>query len=198
MDHRTDSVVIAESLIAPAAFGAIFDRHFDRIHGYLQRQVGVDLADDLASQSFLLAFDRRASFDLERESARPWLFGIAANMARRHFRDVRRQLSAYARVGADLSVDAFDGVEERADAAAIRSSLETALAKLPKEELETLLLYAWAELSYSEIAEALSIPVGTVRSRLSRTRERLCEPLAAEGAIASGRNDARPKLLRNR
>lgn len=184
-DHRADSVVIAESLIAPASFGAIFDRHFDPIHGYLQRQVGTDLADDLASQTFLAAFDRRAGFDLSHESARPWLFGIAANMARRHFRDVRRQLSAYARAGADLSVDAFDGVEERADAAAFRSSLETALAGLPREELETLLLYAWAELTYSEIAEALAIPVGTVRSRLNRTRERLGEPLAAKRGIAT-------------
>jgi RNA polymerase sigma factor (sigma-70 family) len=196
MDHRTDSVVIAESLIAPAVFGAIFDRHFDRIHGYLQRQVGPDLADDLASQAFLVAFDQRARFDLAQESARPWLFGIAANMARRHFRDVRRQLSAYARTGADLPVDAFDGVEEKADASAIRSSLETALAKLPREELETLLLYAWAELSYSEVAAALGVPVGTVRSRLSRTRERLREPLAAEGAITSAETSSK-QVTRN-
>ena len=184
-DHRTDGVVIAESLIAPAAFGAIFDRHFDRIHGFLQRQVGTDLADDLASQTFLVAFDRRASFDLAHESARPWLFGIAANLVRRNFRDLQRQLNAYARSGADSPVDAFDGVEERADAAALRPSLATALAELPKEELETLLLYAWAELTYVEIAEALGVPVGTVRSRLNRTRERLHEPLAAKRGIAT-------------
>jgi RNA polymerase sigma factor (sigma-70 family) len=184
-DHRTDSVVIAESRVFPAAFGTIFDRHFDRIHGYLQRQVGADLADELASQTFLVAFDRRAGFDLAHESARPWLFGIAANMARRHLRDVRRQLGAYARVGVEPGLDAFDGVEERADAAALRPSLATALAELPKEELETLLLYAWAELTYSEIAEALAVPVGTVRSRLSRIRERLREPLPAERATTS-------------
>jgi RNA polymerase sigma-70 factor, ECF subfamily len=184
-DHRTDSVVIAESRVVPAAFGAIFDRHFDRIHGYLQRQVGTDLADDLASQTFLVAFDRRVGFDLARESARPWLFGIAANMVRRHLRDVRRRLSAYARVGVEPDLDAFDGAEERADAAVLRPSLATALDDLPREELETLLLYAWADLTYSEIAEALAVPTGTVRSRLSRTRERLREPLAAERAIPS-------------
>jgi len=184
-DHRTDSVVIAESRLTPASFGAIFDRHFDRIHGYLQRQVGTDLADDLASQTFLVAFDRRTSFDLAHESARPWLFGIAANMVRHHLREVRRRLGAYARVGVDAALDAFDGVEERVDAAALRPSLETALAELPKEELETMLLYAWAELTYSEIAEALAVPVGTVRSRLNRTRERLREPLDAERATTS-------------
>jgi RNA polymerase sigma factor (sigma-70 family) len=183
-DDRTDSAVIAESLLAPAAFGAIFDRHFDRIHGYLQRQVGTDLADDLSSQTFLVAFDRRARFDLAQESARPWLFGIAANMARRNFRDVRRRLAAYARTGAELPLDAFDGVEERADAAVMRPSLAAALAELTKEELETLLLYAWAELAYSEIAKALGVPVGTVRSRLNRVRERLREPLAAERAMS--------------
>lgn len=188
-DHRADSVVIAESLIAPAAFGAIFDRHFDRIHGYLQRQVGTDLADDLSSQAFLVAFDRRASFDLTHESARPWLFGIAANLARRSFRDVRRQLDAYARAGAEPSLDEFDGVEERADAAALRPSLAAALAELTKDELETLLLHAWAELTYAEIAEALDVPVGTVRSRLNRVRRRLGEPLATERARANDKTE---------
>ena len=181
-NHPADNVVIAESFVTPASFGPIFDRHFDPIHAYLQRQLGTDLADDLASETFLVAFDRRASFDLGRESARPWLFGIAANLTRRHHRDVRRRLNAYARTGVDPALDAFDGIEERADAAALRGALGAALAQLPKEELETLLLHAWAELTYSEIAEALGVPVGTVRSRLNRTRGRLHEPLAGEGA----------------
>jgi RNA polymerase sigma-70 factor (ECF subfamily) len=180
-DRSTDSTAIAESLRTPASFGVLFDRHFERIHGYLQRQVGGDLADDLAAQTFLVAFDRRASFDLSRESARPWLFGIAVNLMRRHLRDVRRGLSAYARTGVDPVLDGFDGAEARADAAALRRPLAKALATLPKPELETLLLHAWAELSYAEIAETLAIPVGTVRSRISRARVRLREPLADEG-----------------
>jgi RNA polymerase sigma factor (sigma-70 family) len=180
--HPADNVLIAESFVTPASFGPIFDRHFDRIHGYLQRQLGTDLADDLASETFLVAFDRRASFDLGHESARPWLFGIAANLTRRHHRDVRRRLNAYARAGADPVLDAFDGIEEKADAAALRGTLGAALSRLPKEELETLLLHAWAELTYSETAEALEVPVGTVRSRLNRTRGRLREPLAGERA----------------
>jgi RNA polymerase sigma-70 factor, ECF subfamily len=184
-DDRSDSVVIAESRIVPASFGVIFDRHFDPIHGYLQRQLGPDAADDLASQTFLVAFDRRASFDLAQESARPWLFGIAANLVRRRHRDLRRRLNAYARTGVDLDLDGFDGVEERADAAALRRSLTSGLADLPKEELETLLLYAWAELTYAEIAGALAVPVGTVRSRLNRVRGRLREHLADQRAIGT-------------
>jgi RNA polymerase sigma-70 factor (ECF subfamily) len=190
--HPTDSAAIVESLSVPAAFGILFDRHFDRIHGYLRRQVGADLADDLASQTFLVAFDRRASFDPASESARPWLFGIAANLVRRHLRDVRRGLSAYMRVGVDPPLDDFEGIEERADAVARRRSLARALARLPKAELETLLLHAWAELSYSEIAEALAVPPGTIRSRLSRARGRLREPLGGDGARGDDGHTADP------
>jgi RNA polymerase sigma factor (sigma-70 family) len=175
---RADNAVIAESLVIPSSFGEIFDRHFDRIHGYLQRQVGTDMADDLASQTFLIAFDRRSSFDLAQTAARPWLFGIAANLVRGHLRDVRRRLKAYDRVGLDPALDDLDGVEERADASVLRRRLAAALAKLPAAELETLLLHAWAELSYGEVAEALGVPVGTVRSRLNRVRSRLRAPLA--------------------
>jgi RNA polymerase sigma factor (sigma-70 family) len=183
--HRADSVAIAESMLEPAAFGLIFDRHFDRIHGYLQRQVGADLADDLAAQTFLVAFARRATFDLSQSCARPWLFGIAANLVREHLRAVRRRLVAYSRKGADRESDAFEGIEDRLDASALRRPLATALAELAPEDLETLLLYAWADLSYAEIAETLAVPVGTVRSRLNRARGRLREPLAAAGAIES-------------
>lgn len=171
--QQADSVSIAESMIEPAAFGPIFDRHFDRIHVYLQRQVGADLADDLAAQTFLVAFSRRGTFDHSRSCARPWLFGIAANLVREHLRQVRRQLAAYSRSGADRDSDAFDGLEDRVDASALRGRLATALGELPREDLETLLLYAWAELTYAEIAEALTVPLGTVRSRLNRVRARL-------------------------
>jgi RNA polymerase sigma-70 factor (ECF subfamily) len=182
---RPDSAAIAESIAEPVAFGIVFDRHFDRVHGYLQRQVGPDMADDLAAQTFLVAFDRRTRFDLSHLSARPWLFGIAANLAREHFREVRRRLAAYSRRAGDLASDAFEGIEDRIDASALRGPLATAIAEVPREELETLLLHAWAELTYAEIAEALAVPVGTVRSRLNRVRGRLRSaleglPVAAE------------------
>ncbi len=93
-----------------------------------------------------------------------------------------RQLRAYAKTGVDPILDAFEGVENRLDAAGLGRELAAALAGLPAEELEVLLLYAWADLSYPEIAGALKIPVGTVRSRLWRARGRIRELLEADRA----------------
>jgi RNA polymerase sigma-70 factor, ECF subfamily len=192
VDARShDGDAISASLRTPASFGPVFDRHFDVVHGYLQRQVGPDLADEIASQTFLVAFDRRDRFDVARASARPWLFGIAANLLRHHHRGVRRQLRAYERTGVDPVLDAFDGLEARVDAVAMGRELAAALARLSAEEREALLLYAWADLSYPEIAEALGLPVGTVRSRLHRARGRLRELLSPQRANTS----AQPKRV---
>lgn len=179
-----DSEAIAASIATPAEFAAIFDRHFDAIHAYLQRRAGPDLADELSSQTFLAAFDGRARYDTARVDARPWLFGIATNLLRRHRRHEVRELRAYARSGVDPVLDAFDGIEERLDASGLRRELAEVLARVPSEEMDALLLYAWAELTYPEIGEALEIPVGTVRSRLSRVRGRIRELIDLDGAIA--------------
>jgi RNA polymerase sigma-70 factor (ECF subfamily) len=85
-------------------FGAIFERHFVPIHRYLNRRVGLDLAEDLASETFVVAFHRRAGYDWGREGARPWLFGIATNLMRRYRRTERRRLAAYTRIGVDSLV----------------------------------------------------------------------------------------------
>jgi RNA polymerase sigma factor (sigma-70 family) len=172
-----DNEIIAASLEDPAHFSIIFDRHFRRIHAYLQRQLGPDLADELASQTFLVAFDKRKDFALEYDSALPWLFGIAANLARRHHRDVQRQLAAYMRVDARPHDDALEGAEERADASREHDALIEALKSLPEEYLETILLHVWAELSYSEIAQTLGIPLGTVQSRINRARTKVREQI---------------------
>lgn len=166
----------------PAKFAAIFDRHFDAVHAYLQRRIGRDLADELSAEAFLIAFDGRARYDLSRPDARPWLFGIATNLLHRHRRDELRELRAYARSAADPILDAFNGVDARIDASGTRRKLVDALAGVPADELDALLLLAWADFSYAEIAEALGVPVGTVRSRLSRARARIRAALQAEPA----------------
>jgi RNA polymerase sigma factor (sigma-70 family) len=181
VDHRAlDSDAISASAATPSDFAAIFDRHFDVIHAYLQRRVGRDLADELAAETFLIAFDKRARYDASRPDARPWLFGIATNLLHRHRRHELRQLRAYARSAADPILDAFDGVEARLDAFNVRRELVDALTRIPAEELDALLLFAWADFSYGEIAEALEIPIGTVRSRLSRARTRMRAELKLE------------------
>ena len=171
-EHPIDGEAITTSLADPPAFGVIFERHFSAIHGYLRRRLDRQLADELASQTFLVAFDRRAGFDPRRADARPWLFGIATNLARNHRRRETRELAAIAALTPD-PVIGIDGVESRIDAERMRGLLAQALADLPLGEADVLLLLVWAELDQSEIADALSIPVGTVKSRLARARGRL-------------------------
>jgi RNA polymerase sigma-70 factor (ECF subfamily) len=165
-DPRSDGEVITASLADPQVFATVFERHFWAIHDYLRRRLDRQLADELASQTFLVAFDRR------RTDARPWLFGIATNLTRNHRRREVRELRAIAELTPDPLVG-IDGVESRIDAERMRGQLARALADLPPEEADVLLLLAWAELDQSEIAAALAIPVGTVKSRLSRACGRL-------------------------
>jgi RNA polymerase sigma factor (sigma-70 family) len=164
---RTDASVISASLRNPKAFAEIFERHFDLIYGFIARRVGVDFATDIASDVFLSAFERRSRFDTARSNALPWLYGIAANKLRRHRRSEARRLRALAKNN--------PAVEEAADpqTAAMEPVVASALLSLQHADREVLLLFTWAEFSYEEIAEALTIPVGTVRSRLHRARRQL-------------------------
>jgi len=176
-----DGEAIAASLAQPRAFGLIFERHFAAIHGYLRRRLDRQLADELASQTFLVAFDRRAGF--ERDDARPWLFGIATNLLRNHHRREIRELRALAALTLAPAAG-LDGVESRIDAERMQGALAQGLADLPGEEADVLLLLVWAELDQPEIAAALAIPLGTVKSRLSRARRRLQARLGFEPAAA--------------
>jgi RNA polymerase sigma-70 factor (ECF subfamily) len=153
------------------AFDAVFGRHFDDIHRYVVRRLGRDVADDLAAAVFVEAFAGYASFDERRGSIRPWLFGIANNLVRRHRRTEERRLRAFARHGVDPVTDAGD--LDRVEASGDGPRLARALARLAARDREVLLLHAWADMTYEEIAQALDIPVGTVRSRLARARERM-------------------------
>ena len=111
---RSDSDCLALSLTEPQAFQPIFDRHFEAVHRYLHRRVGRDLADELAAETFAVAFERRAACKAE-DGALPWLYGIATNLLRRRWRTERRQLRAYARDGVDRWADYED------DAAPLRA-----------------------------------------------------------------------------
>ena len=92
-------------------------------------------------------------------------------------------LRAYARTGVDPVLDEVEEAVVRADAEALQRELADALAALRPAEQETLLLRAWAELSDTEIAAALDIPVGTVKSRLHRTTERVRNRLEPVGQV---------------
>jgi RNA polymerase sigma factor (sigma-70 family) len=187
MDDRApaDSAVIARSLAEPQLFTVIFDRHYRSVYGYLSRRVGQAVADDLAAETFVRAFERRASYDASFERALPWLLGIAVNLLAHHRRSEARRLRALAALGRPEAEDRFaDSAEGRVDAAAARASLVRALEALDDYDREALLLYAWADLRYEEIASVLGIPVGTVRSRLNRARRKLRASLE-EGTAAN-------------
>ncbi len=182
MDQEPDAALIAASIDTPVAFAALFDRHYDFVHRYLGRRVGLDIADDLASETFTTAFRVRARYDLAHDDARPWLLGIATNLVRHHRRAEVRRLRAYER----LEVERAEGIDEalvaaRVDAAAERPRIAWALARIPDGDRDALLLLAWADLTYAEIAIALDIPIGTVRSRIHRASRRLRELLDPSG-----------------
>ena len=181
-DRRGDAELIAASLTDPAQFELIFDRHYQAIHRYLARRGGWELAEDLTQAVFLAAFAGRRRFRASEASAAPWLFGIATNLLRRHARTEFRRLRAYARLPA-REVTQFDpnAVVDRLDAQALAPRAFDIVAGLPEAERNALLLVAWADLTYEQIAVALNVPIGTVRSRIHRARGKLRELLGTSG-----------------
>ena len=174
----SDAQLLSQAVTDPALFEDVFVRHVSAVYRYLARRVDAAAVEDLVAETFMLAFDRRARYRREYPDARPWLFGIATNLARRHQRNERTRLRAYVRLAHDGGPEGIDAAAvARADAIAIRGALSAALDELPGGDRDALLLMVWAELSYEEIARALEIPVGTVRSRINRARRRLRELL---------------------
>jgi RNA polymerase sigma factor (sigma-70 family) len=172
-----DGALFARSVSEPQVFTIIFDRYYRPVYRYLSRRVGTTIADDLAAETFTRAFERRSSYDSAAERAFPWLLGIAINLLAHHRRSEARQLRALAAVREPESERFTDAATGRLDAASARARLAAALEQLDDYDREALLLYAWGELKYTEIADVLGIPVGTVRSRLNRARRKLRQAL---------------------
>jgi RNA polymerase sigma factor (sigma-70 family) len=165
-----DAVLIRRSWHEPDRFADVFDRHYDGIHAFATRRLGAGLADDVASETFLIAFDRRRRYDVAQPSARPWLLGIAANLIARHHRAETRRYRAFARAAV---LDTAEGHADRiVHSVALRATLAKALLEIERRDREVLLLVAWAGLTPDEAARALDIPAGTARSRLHRARRR--------------------------
>jgi RNA polymerase sigma-70 factor (ECF subfamily) len=155
-------------------FGRLFDAYARPLHRYLARRVGPETAHDLVSETFLVALNQRHSYDPRRGAVRSWLYGIATNLLRRQVRQEVRALQATARSaghapGQEASHESR--VADRLDAAAMAIQLAAALAELSDGDRDVLLLTSWAGLDSTEVADALDIPVGTVRSRLHRVRK---------------------------
>jgi RNA polymerase sigma-70 factor (ECF subfamily) len=158
------------------AFGDLYERHARAVQSYcLWRTADLQAAEDATATVFLEAWRKRGRLTLTTGSAAALLLGIANNVVRRQWRSQRRYRDALERVRGvglppnDLEAEAIARVD------AIQQLREggEAIRQLPRREREVLALLAWSDLSYGEIAEALSLPVGTVRSRLARARTRL-------------------------
>ncbi len=159
---------------APGAFEELVARHQAVLHRYAARRVGAAAAEDVVAETFAVAYARRGSFDPLRGEVRPWLFGIATNVLRRHSRRERGALEAYAKTGVDpLAPGPGTGDP------ALGAALAAALASMRREHRDTLLLHAVAELNHEQIAQALGVPVGTVKGWLKRARASAARELAS-------------------
>jgi RNA polymerase sigma factor (sigma-70 family) len=154
----------------PAEFGAVFDRHAPSIFRFAAHRLGRQAAEDVLGETFTRAFAARNRAYTVDGSLRAWLYRIASNLIADELRRHQRALAAGERLRARAGGGQFDA---DAGVAAVDPELVAALEGLRNEEREALLLLAWGELSYAEIAVVTGDPIGTVRSRLNRARSRL-------------------------
>ena len=199
----TDSEIIRRSQDIPAAFAELYDRHAVAIHRYASRRLA-EAADDIMSETFLVAFERRAAFDESVTDARPWLYGIATTLLKKHRRQEARAWRGLVAGGAAEQTVAVQGSveaqDDRLDAELGIRRLATAIRRMPVRDRDALLLYAWGDLDYEGVARALDVPIGTVRSRLNRARRQLRQASGRDASAKevdhgreSGRTDAAPQ-----
>lgn len=177
-DQGFDATLIRLSQTHPESFTGIFERHAESLRHFLARSAPHAALDDLVSETFLTAFRGRESYDFSHGDARPWLFGIATNVTRHHWRSQARQAARMARLRVDESADEVESEVIGNDEV---ERIQAALAQMDERYRDVLLLVAGPGLTYQEMSQALGIPVGTVRSRVSRGRGQLRELLGLSG-----------------
>lgn len=150
------------------AFAVLFERHVDAVRGFLAFRVGAQLAEDLVVETFAAAWASLGRFDESFSSARPWLYGVATNVLRRHREsEVRWQRSIVAGTRVGPQAQAPPELIE-ADPAII-----SALARLEERDREILVLVAMGELKVAEAGALLGISAVAARIRLHRARRRI-------------------------
>jgi RNA polymerase sigma factor (sigma-70 family) len=168
------------------SFGLLFERHGLAVYNFaFRRTANWAVAEDAASEVFLVAWRRRAEvvFSGESGSILPWLLGVATNYLRNVRRGQTRAEVALARLGVEAQPDFSDEIVGRLGDEARMAEVLQVVDELPGHERDVLALCAWSGLDYGEAALALAVPVGTVRSRLSRARTHLRELLAGTGHV---------------
>lgn len=177
-ERVTDAELAGRFVREPELFTEVHDRYFTVIYRYVAGRLGAQVAEDIAAETFLVAFDRRTTFDAGRGDLRVWLFGIATNLVARHRRKEARHYRALARLDAAPPVEGHEG--RVVTSVSLLPQLAAALSQLSRGERDVLLLVALGQLGYEEVAAALGISPGTVGSRLSRARGKLSSILTKE------------------
>jgi RNA polymerase sigma-70 factor (ECF subfamily) len=178
-EHGGNNAVVAgddRTSDATEAVRELFVAHASDLHAYASRRVGRDLADDVVAETFRQAIESWERYDPQCGSARGWLFGIATNLLRRHWRTERRRLTALRRSGDALDRAATDpstGIDDRLEADDRIARVLQSIANLDPEDRDLLVLVSWERMAHADVADVMSMPVGTVRSRLHRIRRRL-------------------------
>ncbi|GAA3929915.1 RNA polymerase sigma factor [Actinomadura viridis] len=179
--HTADAELVDRLRRDPESFTEVYDRYFADVHRYVAGRLDTDAADDVAAETFLVAFRKRARFDPARGALRAWLFGIATRLVAQHRRVEARHYRTLARATAHPSEGSHENrVVTAVTAAGLQPALAAAIAGLTRKERDVLLLVALGDLSHDEVAQALRIPYGTVGSRLNRARGKLRSALAKE------------------
>lgn len=170
-----------------SAFDAVYAEHVDGVFTHAHRLTGNwATAEDVTSETFLAAWRQRELVTDDDRPLKPWLWGIATHQAMNARRGRRRLLAHLARRPPDEIVPDFaDEAVQRLDDAEVLARAARVIGSLRRVEAEVLALCVWSEMSYAEAADALGVPIGTVRSRLSRARARLRELVADSGDSAS-------------
>ncbi|MFD1495334.1 RNA polymerase sigma factor [Streptosporangium lutulentum] len=179
----------------------MFDRHARSVYNHcFRRTANWSAAEDLTSVVFLEAWRRRRQVRISSDSLLPWLLGVANNALRNRSRSLRRHQAAIGRLPPLTSViDPAEEVAGRIDDEQRMREILAVVNRLPRADQEVLTLCVWSGLSYEDAAVALNIPVGTVRSRLSRARARMKKLSGAELEPRSGhRRSERHTALRKR
>jgi RNA polymerase sigma factor (sigma-70 family) len=168
---ESDAELLLGSREDPERFGELYRRHGRAVGRYVARRLGAGEVEDVNAEVFARAYRVRASYTPELDTALPWLLGIANHVIGDHRRAEARRLAVIERASA--LPDLVPAPEIRS----VAPDVVRELRRLPAADRDTLLLVVWGELSYDEAAAGLGVPVGTVRSRIARARERLTRAL---------------------
>jgi RNA polymerase sigma factor (sigma-70 family) len=184
----SDARILRDSVSDPTVFSSVYERHLRAVSNYVARRTLAELSEDLTAEVFVRAFRNRGVFRDDHGSALPWLLGIANHLIADHRRAERRRLETLQRLAAATPVSSDTSV------GVLAPDLVRELLRLPAADRDTLLLVVWGELTYAEAATALSVPIGTIRSRIARARQRLRraigQPADPEAPITNGESRA--------